>query len=155
MSFSDLRLAIIDRFATAWAGETPVEYEGVPFSAPQNDAYARVLVRDGARVPADIAATVLRCEGFLVVDLFAPQSGGTARLRALADMVAEIFDFQHLSSPGLREIEFGATSPVHAPSDGTSPNWVRLQLQVPFSADYYRGPVDGVIIDDDRGVLVA
>lgn len=154
MSFSDLRLTLIQRFATEWDGETPVDYQGVPFTAPTNEAYARVLVRKASRETVDIAATVIRYTGFVVVDLFAPQDGGIAYLDELGDLLADTWDHKHFQSPNLRDVETQAVAAVDVPEAGTKPGWVRQQYQIPFSADYFRGPIGDIITDAAEGILV-
>lgn len=152
MSFSDLRLTLMQRFVTEWNGETPVELAGVKFQAPTNDPYVRVSLREGDREAADVSAVVVRITGLLVVDLFGPADNGTAVLRELADLVTEQWDFVKLHSSGLRDIDCQAVVPVPVPDE---PGWRRMQLQVPFTADYYRSELPGIVTDDDSGVLVA
>lgn len=91
MSFADERSAIENRLSTNWTS-TPVQYDNVPFTKPDDNTYVRLNILTGDSTQIDMAPTPThRSVGVIVMQVFVPVNSGTNTARSHADSLAAIF----------------------------------------------------------------
>jgi hypothetical protein len=85
--------AIEGRFASQWAGRTPVAYDNAPFVAVDPpEPWVKVEVFDGSIGRASLGATYFeRSVGTAFFTVYVPKNEGTAEARGLVDDIRTIF----------------------------------------------------------------
>jgi hypothetical protein len=101
MSFSDERIAIEKRLNDRWT-TTPIAFENVPFSAPNDGSYVALDLLTGDGQQQDIASNARhRFVGVIQVRVVVPAHQGSSTARGYADTIAGYFrgaTFSHGSS---------------------------------------------------------
>ena len=91
MSFADERQAIEARISTNWT-ITPVQYENVSFTKPNDNEYVSLVILPGAASQIDMADSPMhRHIGVITMQVFGPADAGTNTARTQADGLAAIF----------------------------------------------------------------
>lgn len=130
MSYNTIRAAIEGRIATEMARSPsyPVSYQNVPFTPPSDRPWLQTFIRFGDNSYATLR-TFNRQTGALVVNVFTPQSQGTAANYTIAERIRGLFDRLTLSG-----IIFDAASGP-APVTPASPEpYYQTQLTITFAA---------------------
>ena len=130
MSYNTIRAAIEGRIATEMARSPsyPVSYQNVPFTPPSDRPWLQTFIRFGDNSYATLR-TFNRQTGTLVVNVFTPQSQGTAANYTIAERIRGLFDRLTLSG-----IIFDAASGP-APVTPASPEpYYQTQLTITFAA---------------------
>ena len=132
MSFETTRVAITDRFKTAWNVATlPVVYENQP-QPSQAGAWGRFSVMQGQSDPVAIgAATSKRVTGAIFLQIFLPLNTGTKKAHDCADAFVAIFDQARFKS-GVHYIVCDNAGMVDA---GERAGWLQKNLRVQFRRD--------------------
>ena len=90
MSFEAERTIIENRLETLWL-DTPVSYDNITFNEPNNKAWIRLNILNGATEYRALQYKK-RYNGIINVQIFVPVKSGTAIARKYADAVCSIFD---------------------------------------------------------------
>jgi hypothetical protein len=130
MSYEAERIAIENRFATAWGATTPVAYQNVEFTPPTNprESWVRVSVLNGASFQASLGNNPLyRHPGVIDISIFTPTGEGGKRAAQLVDQATAVFRGAQFSgilcrAPDVREV---------GPSDG----WFQTSVSIPYQRD--------------------
>jgi hypothetical protein len=95
MSFESERIAIENHFEEFW-NETPIAWENVAFSAPNNSAWVRLTILNGSSNYRTITG-LKRHLGVIDVQIFTPINTGTNQGREYADTIGTIFEGKKFS----------------------------------------------------------
>lgn len=94
MSFSDERIAIEKRLDDRWS-TTPIAFENVPFTAPEDGLYVALDIIAGEGIQQDINSNPRhRYVGIIQVRVNVPAHQGSATARTYADTIAGFFRSQ-------------------------------------------------------------
>ncbi len=130
MSYQQARASIESHFKEAWAGRTPVAYDGHTMTAAPNRV--RLTIIDGEGRQASIGtpgSNVARYAGVIALQVYTEGGKGTAASRALEDAITDIF-----RNAALGEIRCGI--PYVSGSDEEPPLLIRT-VMVPFTRDTF------------------
>lgn len=136
-TFYNERRALEQAFNTLWDGETPIQWENVPFTPPTGaDAeYAQFFVVRGDRRQATIGDNALfRGVGIVQVNLWVRAGTGNGRLETLADLVKAVFQRRSISGV----IECYETSVYQAFSEDEEWHGLTVQTNYIVEEDYAR-----------------
>ena len=130
MTYATIRSAIEQRIATEMAimPSYSVSYQNVPFTPPNDSPWLQVFLRFGDNAYATLRS-FNRQSGVLVVNIFTPQSQGTAANYTIAERIRQLFDRLTLSG-----IIFDAASGPAVISPASPQPYFQTQLSVTFSA---------------------
>ena len=90
MSFENERTEIENRLQANWI-DTPVSWENITFSEPNNSAWIRLNILNGATEYRAINYKK-RYNGIINVQIFVPIKTGTAIARQYSDIICSLFD---------------------------------------------------------------
>lgn len=135
MGSANISALVETRLNTEWTntlGKDPalIAYDNAPFTPPDAADWIRCTVIEAETLKADVLRRV-RNSGAIVIQVFQPVLTGTRDARALADLVASIFDQQAFS--GL----ICAVASVLRVGD-TGDGWFQFNVNVPYRLDENR-----------------
>ena len=90
MSFENERTEIENRLQANWI-DTPVSWENITFSEPNNSAWIRLNILNGATEYRAINYKK-RYNGIINVQIFVPIKTGTTVARQYSDIICSLFD---------------------------------------------------------------
>jgi hypothetical protein len=109
-TFDPLRAALTGYFQAGFVkpgpGSTtvpflPTAYDNATFSQPKGAAWARFAIRTATRSNNAVGRDEQRTLGFISLQVFIPEDGGTRAAAVAADKMAALFDNQTIAiSPG-------------------------------------------------------
>lgn len=131
MGYAQQRQDIETRFASQWAGATPIAYENVAFTPP-NSSWVRLSILNGGAYQSSLGNgddnNLYREAGVISVSIFTMLNQGTGAARALADQAAAVF----------RGVDFGSGIKCGAPritSVGADGKFFQTDVSIPFTRD--------------------
>lgn len=125
MSFDTERQNIEARLKANWT-TTPIAYPNVPFEKPDNSAWVRLNIINGASNYHTMSNGIRRA-GVIVVQIFTPINTGTKTIKGYADTILGIF----------QNAEFGGIVCNVASIETAAPSnvWQQVNVSIPFWRD--------------------
>jgi len=125
MSFQAERASIEGRLSDNWV-TTPIAYDNVSFDAPDNSAWVRLGIINGASKYRALEGKK-RHAGVIIIQLFAPKNQGSNLLRGYADTIAAIFEGVNFDTVTCRNASLLNV--------GISQEWYQMNLSIPYWRD--------------------
>jgi hypothetical protein len=94
MNYETAIAAMRSYFDAEWNNATPVAYDDVPFTIPQNETWVRFNISHADGYQASIgspASNRFRREGLIVAQVFQPQGQASKDARQKADLIVSAF----------------------------------------------------------------
>jgi hypothetical protein len=125
MSWADERASIEARLSDNWS-TTTIDWENVDFNTPNNAAWIRLSIINGASDYRVIQAKKQHL-GMIAIQVFTPINTGTALARSYCDTLAAIFDDQNFD-----DVVCGVASITNV---GASDVWYQTNVSIPYRRD--------------------
>ena len=130
VSLSDARIAIYEKFLTAWGATTPIAADSQHFNPPTNDEFVRLSVRHTVSTQESLGGVGTRKydrQGLVIVQIFAPLNKGPKAADLLAEQARAVFEGTRIPALDLR---FNNTQIQEiGPLDG----WYQVNVQTEFA----------------------
>jgi hypothetical protein len=107
MGLESERQKIEQFFQSAWAGATPVSYDGVAFEPPADESpFITMSIMDGEGRQIELGTKHLDRYAGMVQHVISTKAEGTGPARVIADQLAAIWRSKQLALPGDQWITF-------------------------------------------------
>jgi len=128
MSYAAERQSIEQRFQQYWQTETPIAYQNVPFTPPEQTAWVRVHVLPGASGRIEMSNNPrFRCRGIIDVTIFLPLDTAVGRGDELVDTVVPIFRASQFDGITCRSADVA--------HQGVRNGWYQINVTIPYFRD--------------------
>jgi len=133
--FNAARVLIETRFKNGWSTRTPVKFESENFNQT-GTSWVRLSIRWGESIQAGLGSPGTRLErhvGVIVLQIFAPVSGGTKTIADHADFAAALFRMvTEIDEVNGVEVAYQTPSRAYA---GEEKQMRQENLRIPFQVD--------------------
>ncbi len=131
MSWASERASIEGRLNTNWT-TTSIAYDNVDFDPPDNTAWVRLSILNGASGYRALEAKK-RHTGVIVLQIFGPKNQGSNTLRGYADTLAGVFEDAIFDDVVCRAAS--VTPVAQAKEDSNRTEWYQLNVTIPYWRD--------------------